>query len=157
MTMAAHDTLVIAIGSLIIGLVLLLRASDTLVASSSFVARRFGLSEFFIGATVVASGTSAPELFISINANLSGNPGVALGNVVGLQIWERIRAELPDVDEQFARGEFGQLHDWLREHVYRHGRKFTPQELLEQLIGGGMDAGPYVRYLRDKFGALAAA
>ena len=84
-------------------------------------------------------------------------PTYALGNVVGLQIWERIRAELPDVDEQFARGEFGQLHDWLREHVYRHGRKFTPQELLEQLIGGGMDAGPYVRYLRDKFGALAAA
>ncbi len=50
-----------------------------------------------------------------------------------------------------------QLHDWLREHVYRHGRKFTPQELLERLVGGGMDAGPYVRYLRDKFGALAAA
>lgn len=83
MTMAAYDTVVIAIGSLIFGLFLLLRASDILVASSSFVARRFGLSEFFIGATVVAFGTSAPELFISVNANLSGNPGVALGNVVG--------------------------------------------------------------------------
>jgi cation:H+ antiporter len=81
--MVAYDTLVIAAGSLIFGLVLLLKASDRLVSSSSFVARRFGLSEFFIGATVVAFGTSAPELFISVNANLGGNPGVAIGNVVG--------------------------------------------------------------------------
>ncbi len=84
-------------------------------------------------------------------------PTYALGNVVGLQIWERARTELPDLDEQFARGEFGPLHEWLREHVYRHGRKFTPQELLERVVGGGMDAGPYVRYLLDKFGARAAA
>jgi carboxypeptidase Taq len=84
-------------------------------------------------------------------------PTYALGNVVGLQIWERVRADLPDLDEQFARGEFGPLHEWLRERVYRHGRKFTPQELLERVVGGGMDAGPYVRYLREKFGALAAA
>lgn len=83
MTLAAYDTLVIATGSLIFGLFLLLKASDKLVASSSFVARRFGLSEFFIGATVVAFGTSAPELFISVNANLAGTPGVAIGNVVG--------------------------------------------------------------------------
>jgi carboxypeptidase Taq len=84
-------------------------------------------------------------------------PTYALGNVVGLQIWERVRGDLPDLDEQFARGEFGPLHEWLREHVYRHGRKFTPQELLERLVGNGMDAGPYVRYLREKFGARAAA
>jgi carboxypeptidase Taq len=84
-------------------------------------------------------------------------PTYALGNVVSLQIWERVRADLPDLDEQFARGEFGPLHEWLREHVYRHGRKFTPQELLERIVGGGMDAGPYVLYLREKFGARAAA
>ena len=84
-------------------------------------------------------------------------PTYALGNVVSLQIWERVRAELPDLDEQFARGDFGALHDWLRDQVYRHGRKFTPQELLQRIVGTGMDAGPYVRYLSDKFGALAAA
>jgi carboxypeptidase Taq len=84
-------------------------------------------------------------------------PTYALGNVVGLQLWERVRAELPDLDEQFARGEFAPLHEWLREHVYRHGRKLTPSELLRRLVGGGMDAGPYLRYLRDKRGALAAA
>jgi carboxypeptidase Taq len=84
-------------------------------------------------------------------------PTYALGNVIGLQIWERLRGDLPDLDDQLARGEFGPLHEWLREHVYRHGRKFMPQELLERLVGGGIDAGPYVRYLREKFGALATA
>lgn len=81
--MAAYDTFIIAVGSLVFGLYLLLKSSDVLVKSSSFIARRFGLSEFFIGATVVAFGTSAPELFISVNANLGGSPGVAIGNVVG--------------------------------------------------------------------------
>nr|WP_250808525.1 calcium/sodium antiporter [Neorhizobium tomejilense] len=81
--MASYDTFIIAVGSLVFGLYVLLKSSDILVKSSSFVARRFGLSEFFIGATIVAFGTSAPELFISVNANLGGSPGVALGNVVG--------------------------------------------------------------------------
>jgi carboxypeptidase Taq len=84
-------------------------------------------------------------------------PTYALGNVVGLQLWERVRDELPDLDEQLERGELDPLHEWLREHVYRHGRKFMPRELLERLVGGGMDAGPYVRYLREKLGSLAAA
>ena len=39
---------------------------------------------------------------------------------------------------------------WLREHLYRHGRKFTPSETLEKVTGGGLDAGPYLRYLRRK-------
>jgi carboxypeptidase Taq len=84
-------------------------------------------------------------------------PTYALGNVVGLQIWERVRAELPDLDEQFARGELAPLHEWLREHVYRHGRKLDPPVLLERLVGGGIDAEPYLRYLREKLGAAAAA
>lgn len=83
MQIATYDAIVLSVGSLIFGLALLLKASDFLVASSSFVARRLGLSEFFIGATIVAFGTSAPELFISVNANLAGNSGVAIGNVVG--------------------------------------------------------------------------
>ena len=84
-------------------------------------------------------------------------PTYALGNVVSLQIWERLATELPDLDEQFARGEFGQLRGWLRENLYRHGRKFTPQETLEQLTGGGLDPAPYVRYLRRKVAEIYGA
>ncbi len=77
-------------------------------------------------------------------------PTYALGNVVSLQIWERLTPDLPGLDEQFERGEFEPLAEWLREHLYRHGRKFTPKEMLERVTGGGLDPEPYVRYLRHK-------
>ncbi len=78
-------------------------------------------------------------------------PTYALGNVMSVQIWERVRADLPDLDEQFARGEFAPLRAWYGEHLYRHGRKFTPQETLELASGSRLDAGPYLRYLRAKY------
>jgi carboxypeptidase Taq len=77
-------------------------------------------------------------------------PTYALGNVVSLQIWERVVADIPDVEDQFARGEFEPLMTWLRERLYRHGRKFTPKETLERVTGSGLDPAPYLRYLRSK-------
>ena len=84
-------------------------------------------------------------------------PTYALGNVISVQIWERLREDLADVDEQIARGDFGPFHDWLRDNLYSLGRKLTPRETLERVVGSGIDAGPYLRYLRDKLGALAQA
>jgi carboxypeptidase Taq len=84
-------------------------------------------------------------------------PTYQLGNVVSVQIWEQATAALPDLDEQIERGEFGALGDWLREHVYRHGRKFTPREMLERVVGGPIDPEPYIRYLESKFGSAVAA
>src|SRR3954447_20351475 len=87
-------------------------------------------------------------------------PTYALGNVVSVQLWQRAEADLGDLDEQFERGEFSQLREWLRENVHRHGRAFTPQELLQRITGSGMDAGPYLGYLERKleklFGAAVA-
>ena len=84
-------------------------------------------------------------------------PTYSLGNVISVQIWEKALAENPELPEQFERGEFGPLHEWLQTRLYALGRKFTPQETLERVVGGGIDAAPYVRYLKDKLGTLAAA
>ena len=84
-------------------------------------------------------------------------PTYALGNVVSLQIWEKAREALPDLDDRMRAGEFGTLHEWLRDNLYAHGRKFTPRETLERLVGTGIEAGPYLRYLHEKYGAPAAA
>jgi carboxypeptidase Taq len=83
-------------------------------------------------------------------------PTYQLGNVISLQIWEKARGALPDVDEQIERGEFGPLHDWLRETLYVHGRKFTPQETLDRIVGGPLDPEPYLRYLKEKFGSAVS-
>ncbi len=67
----------------LIGFVLLVTGGEALVRGASDLARRFGLSPLVIGLTVVACGTSAPELAASLAAALRGVPEVALGNVLG--------------------------------------------------------------------------
>lgn len=73
-------------GLLILGLLILLAGGKYLVDGASALAARFGLSAGLIGLTVVAFGTSAPELLVSINAALKGNSDIAIGNVVGSNI-----------------------------------------------------------------------
>jgi carboxypeptidase Taq len=79
-------------------------------------------------------------------------PTYALGNVVSLQIWEQVLAAMPDLSDQIGRGEFAPLREWLRDQLYRHGRKFQPKDLLERITGGGLDPAPYLRYLSGKVG-----
>lgn len=68
------------------GLVLLYFGAEWLVKGASELAIRFGISPLVVGLTVVAFGTSAPELVVSVKANFHGNGGMAIGNVVGSNI-----------------------------------------------------------------------
>jgi carboxypeptidase Taq len=78
-------------------------------------------------------------------------PTYQLGNVVSVQIWERARQDLGDLEEQFARGEFASLREWLSEHIYRHGSRYPPRDLLRGVTGSDLDPEPYLRYLHAKF------
>jgi cation:H+ antiporter len=71
---------------LIIGFVLLIKGADFLVEGASSLARRCHVSDLVIGLTVVAFGTSTPELFVNIIASLKGNTDIAIGNVLGSNI-----------------------------------------------------------------------
>jgi len=68
---------------LVLGFVLLIKGADFFVEGSSQIAKRLGVSPLIIGMTIVAMGTSLPELSVSTTASLAGNNGVAIGNVVG--------------------------------------------------------------------------
>jgi carboxypeptidase Taq len=80
-----------------------------------------------------------------------------LGTVMSVQIWEKILDDVPDLEDQIQRGEFGALRDWLGEHVHSLGRKFSPQETLRRATGATIDPKPYLAYLRTKYGAGVAA
>ena len=67
---------------------------------------------------------------------------------------EKARRDLPDLDGQIERGDFSHLLGWVRRHVHRHGRKFTPNELLERATGKPLTPAPWIAYVREKFGAL---
>ncbi len=68
------------------GLVLLIGAGELLVRGSVSLAKQFGIPRIIIGMTIVAFGTSVPELFVGIQSVRSGSPGLAIGNVVGSNI-----------------------------------------------------------------------
>ncbi len=71
---------------LAIGFGLLVKGADYLVNGSSSMAKRLNVSEIMIGLTVVAFGTSAPELIVNIFAGISGNDAIAFGNIIGSNI-----------------------------------------------------------------------
>lgn len=72
---------------LILGLVLILGGANYLTDGAASIARNFGLSDLIVGLTIVAFGTSAPELTISVMSAIEGNTGIAIGNVVGSNIF----------------------------------------------------------------------
>ena len=82
-------------------------------------------------------------------------PTYVIGSIVSAQIWEKALEAMPDLPSQFERGEFMPLREWLREHLHRHGRKFTPKETLKRVAGTDrIEVGPYVTYLTKKFSEI---
>ncbi len=69
-----------------IGIALLVWSADRFTDGASAVARNFGVSPLIVGLTIVAMGSSAPEIFVSVTASLGGSPGLAIGNAIGSNI-----------------------------------------------------------------------
>jgi carboxypeptidase Taq len=80
--------------------------------------------------------------------------GYTLGNILSAQFYSAALKAHPEIPDEMREGKFGALHDWLKENVYRHGRKFTAPEIVERATGGPMTIEPYIRYLKTKYGAL---
>jgi carboxypeptidase Taq len=78
-------------------------------------------------------------------------PSYALGAVMAAQFFEALRAAVPDIDEQIARGEFAGLIGWLRENVHGQGARVSAQELLKQATGKPLSAASALRYLESKY------
>lgn len=84
--MVVEDSLLLAGGFVLAGIVVLLFGGDMLIRGAAALARRAKIPALLVGLTIVAFGTSAPELVVSVDAALSGAPGLALGNIVGSNI-----------------------------------------------------------------------
>jgi carboxypeptidase Taq len=82
--------------------------------------------------------------------------GYTLGNIMSGQIYEAALQAHPSIPDQISAGEFGTLHEWLREKIYRHGSKFTAAEIIEQATGKPLSIDPYIAYLRNKYGEIYA-
>ena len=81
-------------------------------------------------------------------------PTYAIGNVLAAQLWQVAQTEMPGLDDDLRSGQPSALRVWLRERIHRHGRLYTPSELIEQVVGGPLDPAPMLAHLRAKYGAL---
>jgi carboxypeptidase Taq len=84
-------------------------------------------------------------------------PTYTLGNLYAAQLMERAREDLPGLEDDFRRGEFGRLKGWLVEKVHRSGRRRLAAELVLRVTGRPPGPGPLLNYLRDKYTPLYLA
>jgi carboxypeptidase Taq len=77
-----------------------------------------------------------------------------IGNILAAQFYAAALKVHPEIGGEIPRGEFATLHAWLRNTLYRHGRKFPPNELVQRATGSAMSMEPYFGYLREKYGEL---
>ena len=80
--------------------------------------------------------------------------GYTLGNILGAQFFAAALKAQPQITSDIEQGQFATLRGWLTDHLYTHGAKFTAAEIVEKVTGGPLSIGPYVDYLRRKFGEL---
>jgi len=80
--------------------------------------------------------------------------GYTVGNILSAQFYAAALKAHPEIPQDMAKGEFGTLHAWLKKKLYRHGRKFTPNEIVKRATGKPMTVAPYIAYLHGKYGEL---
>lgn len=81
-------------------------------------------------------------------------PTYALGNLYAAQIFAAAQAAHPDLEAQIASGNFLPLLDWLKTHIYQHGRRYRSPELLRRVTGQSPSHEALLAYLKTKFGQL---
>ena len=81
-------------------------------------------------------------------------PTYTLGNVMSVLFYDHAKAEMPDLEDRIASGDFAGLREWLTSHIYCHGRKYTPSELVRRVTGKELVVDNYVRYIETKFSGI---
>jgi carboxypeptidase Taq len=78
-------------------------------------------------------------------------PSYALGSFIAAQLYEGLRAETAQLDDEIARGRFGDLFEWLRRHVHVRGASVGAQQLIQDATGRPLSAAPWLRYAEAKY------
>jgi carboxypeptidase Taq len=81
-------------------------------------------------------------------------PSYSLGNMAAGQFWFAMRAQMPDMDDKMAAGDFSGVLAWLRENVHHLGRRISRDELMIRATGKPLGTADYCRYLTEKYSAL---
>ena len=78
-------------------------------------------------------------------------PTYTIGNIMAAQVLAAAHAHMPDLAAKLAKGDYKALLNWLSENIYRHGRAYSPDELLKRVSGQGLNTAPLLDYLESKY------
>jgi carboxypeptidase Taq len=81
-------------------------------------------------------------------------PTYSLGNMYSAQYYAKARKDLPNLDADFAAGDFSRLLGWLRENIHQHGRRYLPADLCKKVTGEPLSAKPLLDYLKAKYAEI---
>jgi carboxypeptidase Taq len=81
-------------------------------------------------------------------------PTYTLGNLYAAQFFAQARADLGDLDEQFRRGEFSPVKEWLTAKIHRQGQRYRAADLVVAVTGRPLSPGPFLDHLRGRYGPL---
>jgi carboxypeptidase Taq len=88
------------------------------------------------------------------HGNFGYFPTYSLGSVMAAQLFEAAEAEIDDLDDKIAAGEFDDLREWLGENVHQHGSRYETNELVERATGEEFSADAFTDYVEEKYGEL---
>jgi carboxypeptidase Taq len=77
-------------------------------------------------------------------------PTYTLGNLYSAQLYRAIDEAIPNLEDKFASGDFRPFLEWLREHIHRHGQRYTAEELIKRASGAELDSKYLIEHLREK-------
>lgn len=81
-------------------------------------------------------------------------PSYALGNVYGAQFVNKMKAEIPELDEKIKNGEFGVIKNWLKDNIHVHGKLYSPMELIKRATGEELNPKYFLEYLNKKYSEI---
>jgi len=81
-------------------------------------------------------------------------PSYALGNLYGLEFWQKLKSDIPNTDELIAKGNFTPLRTWLRDTMYVWGRRLEPPVLLKTVTGKSLSSEPFLTYIESKYAEI---
>lgn len=77
-----------------------------------------------------------------------------LGNILSAQFYQAALESDPNIPLKITKGDFGSLYGWLKENIYRFGRQYSAVEIIKKATGKDLEIGPYVEYLKTKYGEI---
>jgi carboxypeptidase Taq len=81
-------------------------------------------------------------------------PSYALGNLYGLQFFEKMRGDIPGFEEDVSKGDFGTMRQWFSDTIYVWGKRLDPPDLLKKITGQSLKTEPFLNYIKEKYAGI---